>query len=96
MTSDAPSLVGRDRSVACRAAGPHGRRRRLVAGVGGRAGDHPGDVIVLGQDGVMCDQCRDQNTADRALWITVRRALLMIVAAIEARHRLREKQNRAA
>ncbi len=44
----------------------------------------------------MCDQCRDRNTADRALWVTVRRALLMIVAAIEARHRLREKQNRAA
>lgn len=34
----------------------------------------------------MCEQCRRREDADRALWLTFRRALLMIAKAIQVRY----------
>ena len=34
----------------------------------------------------MCDACRRQHDADRLLWQTIRRALLMIAAGIQKRY----------
>ncbi len=34
----------------------------------------------------MCEQCRRREDADRLLWQTVRRALLMVAAAIQKRY----------
>lgn len=34
----------------------------------------------------MCDNCRRREDADKALWLTFRRALLMIAKAIQVRY----------
>ena len=34
----------------------------------------------------MCEHCRRREDADRALWMTFRRALLMIAKAIQVRY----------
>lgn len=42
----------------------------------------------------MCQNCTSREDADRLLWATLRRALLMAVKAIEARYQLgRDEQN---
>ena len=45
---------------------------------------------------MMCDDCRRREDADRLLWATLRRALLMAVKAIEARYGLGRDDRKAA
>ncbi len=44
----------------------------------------------------MCQQCAKRTEQDRAFWATARRALLMLVKAIDVKLGADEKQDKAA